>query len=317
MTDPEQQRARVAWLYYLENFTQAEIGEKLGLTRARVNRMLAEARESGLVRVSLNSQFAGCTALEQALKQRHGVRDVVIVPSPAEAKDVASVVGMAAGGYLSRFLSETKVSTVGIGWGATLRETIRHLPAADYPNLWITSMMGGLSRGLELNTFEIAGELARRLGAQCSYLAAPIYAATPRSRDTILDQDVYADVLARVEKIELALLSMGDLSPRSLLVRHGLPGDISPEDLRKSGAVGDVLAQFIDAEGRPTGHAINKRAIAMPLARLAKVKTVMLIAGGLNKAPVIAAALRGRIGNVLVSDEKTAEKVLQLLDDGA
>jgi DNA-binding transcriptional regulator LsrR (DeoR family) len=221
---------------------------------------------------------------------------------------------MAAGNYLTRFLAETRISTIGIGWGATLRETIRHVAIAEYPNLWITSMMGGLSRGLELNTFEIAGELARRLNAQCSYLAAPIYAATPRSRDTIMAQDVYAEVLARVEKIELALLSMGDLSPRSLLIRHGLPGDVSPDDLRKAGAVGDVLAQFIDEAGKPIGDAINKRAIAMPLARLSKVKTVMLIAGGLNKAPVIAAALRGRIGNVLVSDEKTAEKVLQLLE---
>ena len=313
MNETDQLRARVAWLYYLENFTQAEIGEKLGLTRARVNRILGEARESGLVRISLESQFASCTALEQALKKSY-VRDAVIVPTPADQKDVGAVIGMAAGTYLTRFLAETRISTIGIGWGATLRETIRHVAIADYPNLWITSMMGGLSRGLELNTFEIAGELARRLNAQCSYLAAPIYAATPRSRDTIMAQDVYAEVLARVEKIELALLSMGDLSPRSLLIRHGLPGDVSPDDLRKAGAVGDVLAQFIDEQGKPIGDAINKRAIAMPLSRLSKVKTVMLIAGGLNKAPVIAAALRGRIGNVLVSDEKTAEKVLQLLE---
>ena len=59
----EQLHARVAWLYYLENFTQAEIGERLGLTRARVNKMLSEARESGLVRVTLNSHFANCTAI--------------------------------------------------------------------------------------------------------------------------------------------------------------------------------------------------------------------------------------------------------------
>ena len=53
----EQLHTRVAWLYYLENFTQAEIGERLGLTRARVNKMLSECRESGLVRVTLNSHF--------------------------------------------------------------------------------------------------------------------------------------------------------------------------------------------------------------------------------------------------------------------
>src|SRR5258708_12395262 len=92
-------------------------------------------------------------------------------------------------------------------------------------------MMGGLSRGLELNTFEIAGDLARTLQAQCSYLAAPIYAGSQRSRDTILAQEVFKDVLERIDKVELALLSLGDLSRPSLLVRHGLPPHVSPHDL--------------------------------------------------------------------------------------
>jgi len=313
----EQIHARVAWLYYLENFTQAEIGERLGLTRARVNKMLSEARESGLVRVTLNSRFASCTAIEQKLKTKYGQRDAVIVPTPEDANEVAGVIGMAAGGYLTRFLGENRIATIGIGWGGTLRETIRHVASASHPDLWITSMMGGLSRGLELNTFEIAGELARRLSAQCSYLAAPIYAATPRSRDTFLEQEVYQDVLDRIGKIELAILSMGDLSPRSLLVRHGLPSDVSPDALRRKGAVGDVLGQFIDAKGRPISHTINKRAIALSLARLSKVKSVMLVAGGMNKVPVIAAALRNHIGNILISDEKAAGGAIELIERGS
>jgi DNA-binding transcriptional regulator LsrR (DeoR family) len=312
----EQQSARVAWFYYVENLTQAEIGARLGLTRARVNRMLGEARESGLVRVSLNTRFAGCARIEQRLKHEYGLRDARIVPTPGDDHEVAGVIGMAAGVYLSRFLEERHLSHIGIGWGATLRETIRHVDPASYPKLWITSMMGGLSRGLELNTFEIAGELARSLQAQCSYLAAPIYAGSARSRDVILEQEVFKDVLARIERIQLALLSMGDLSPRSLLVRHGLPGDVRPADLRKSGAVGDVLGQFLDGHGRLVDHPINQRAIALPLARLSKVDTVMLIAGGANKVPIIAAALRGRIGNVLISDEKATAAALESIERG-
>jgi DNA-binding transcriptional regulator LsrR (DeoR family) len=173
--------------------------------------------------------------------------------------------------------------------------------------------MGGLSRGLELNTFEIAGELARRLHAQCSYLAAPIYASSRRSRDTFMAQEVYAEVLERVGRIDLALLSMGDLSPRSLLVRHGLPPDVGIEDLRAAGAVGDVLGQYLDKSGQPIRHGINDRAIALSLEKLAKAPTVMLIAGGANKVPIIAAALLGRIGKVLVTDEKAAAGALKLI----
>lgn len=304
---------RVAWLYYMENLTQAEIGERLGLTRARVNRMLSEARHSGIVSIRLNSAFASCTELEHQLRQQCGLDDAVVIPSPENPELGASLIGMAAGAYLSKFLEEKRPRTIGIGWGATLRETIRHVTPAEYPELWIVSMMGGLSRGLELNTFEIAGELARRLHAKCSYLAAPIYASSRRSRDTFMAQEVYAEVLDRVDRIDLALLSLGDLSPRSLLVRHGLPPDVGIEDLRAAGAVGDVLGQYLEQSGRQISHGINSRAIALPIEKLARAPTVMLIAGGTNKVPVIAAALQGRIGKVLVTDEKAAAGALKLI----
>ncbi|MBR0751009.1 sugar-binding transcriptional regulator [Bradyrhizobium jicamae] len=311
MTD--QTILRVAWLYYMENLTQAEIGERLGLTRARVNRMLSDARQSGVVSIRLNSSFASCTELEHRLREQCGLQDAVVIPSPENPELTASLIGMAAGAYLTKYLEQKRPRIIGIGWGATLRETIRYVTPAEYPDISIVSMMGGLSRGLELNTFEIAGELAHRLHAECSYLAAPIYASSRRSRDTFMAQEVYQDVLDSVARIDLALLSMGDLTPRSLLVRHGLPPDVKIDDLRAAGAVGDVLGQFLDRNGRQIDHGINARAIAMQLDKLAQVPTSMLIAGGTNKAPIIAAVLQSRLGKVLVTDEKAAQGALKLI----
>src|ERR671919_686538 len=113
--DDEQLRVRVAWLYFMEGLTQADIAAKLGITRLRANRLLGEARASGLVSIQVKARLSDCVALERALV---------------------------------------------IGWGATLRETVRHLAAASLPDLSINSMMGGLTYGSELNTFEIASEFA-------------------------------------------------------------------------------------------------------------------------------------------------------------
>ena len=305
---------RVAWLYYMENLTQAAIGDRLGLTRAHVNRILAEAREAGLVRITINSNFAHCSALEQRLEARFGLSSAVVIPSPSDVEQVPGLLGIAAGECLSRFLEDRRPAVVGVGWGATIRETIRHVRVGRHPDLWITSMMGGLPQGLELNTFEIAGELAKRLQARCSYLAAPIYASSARSRDTILAQEVFQPLMARLAKVELAVLSLGDMSARSLLIRHGLPSDVGAEELRAKGAVGDILGQFLDRQGRPIAHGINRRAIALPLAKLAKIRTVMLVAGGANKARIIAAALTGGFADVLVSDESTVANALSLVE---
>jgi lsr operon transcriptional repressor len=172
-------------------------------------------------------------------------------------------------------------------------------------------MMGGLTYGIEINTFEIASRFARLWQAECHYLAAPIYAGTPQSRDTILAQDVFEAAFARIQATDVAILSAGDLSERSLLVRYGLPGDIPVEDLARAGAVGDILGQFIDRAGQAIAHPINHRAIALPLDALRRIPTVILASGGINKADVIAASLRGKLASVLITDEDAAAAILE------
>jgi lsr operon transcriptional repressor len=316
-SDDDQTQVRVAWLYYMEGLTQAKVAERLKITRLRVNRLLVEARAKGLVNISLNSALAGCIRLEQALVKECGLKDAVIVPTPQHVDLVAPMIGRAAGEYLSRLLETEQLRGFGVGWGATLRETIPHVRSGRNPKLAVASMMGGLTYGIELNTFETASDLASRVGAQCHYLAAPIYAGTPQSRDTILAQDVFREAFERIAATDAAILSVGDLSRRSLLIRNGLPRDVASEDLRAAGAVGDILGQFVDAEGRSIDHSINRRAIALSLDALRKIPTVILASGGMNKSRVIAAVVKARLVSVLICDERTATAVLQHLREPA
>jgi lsr operon transcriptional repressor len=312
-TDHDQTQVRVAWLYYMEGLTQAEVAERLKITRLRVNRFLVEARANGLVNISVNSSLTGCIRLERALVKECGLKDTVIVPTPQHVDLVAPVIGRAAGEYLSRLLETKKLRGFGVGWGATLRETIRHVRPSRHPKLIVSSMMGGLTYGIELNTFETASDLASRVGAQCHYLAAPIYAGTPQSKDTIVAQDVFREAFERIAATDAAILSVGDLSRRSLLIRNGLPPDVAADDLRTAGAVGDILGQFVDTEGRPIDHSINRRAIALSLDALPNIPTVILASGGTNKSRVIAAVIKAKLVSVLISDERTATAVLQHL----
>lgn len=317
MTRPEEQiEARVAWLYYMEGLTQAEIAEKLKMTRLRVNRMLVEARTSGLVSITLNSRFASCLALERVFVEELGLKAAIIIPTPEDPDLIPILLGQATGEYLSTYLEENQVSGLGLGWGATLRETIRNMRAGRYPDLCVNSMMGGLTHGLELNTFETASGLANRLNAQCQYLAAPIYAGSPDSRDIILAQDVFRETFERIAANDIAVLSIGDLSERSLLVRYGLPRDVSTDELRSRGAVGDIMGQFYDENGTPIDHPLNRRAIALPLDDLSRIPTVVLTSGGANKTRAVAGALRAKRASVLVCDEDTARQAYALLRGG-
>ncbi|TCR65285.1 sugar-binding transcriptional regulator [Bosea sp. BK604] len=310
MAEDPQTQVRAAWLYYREGLTQAEIAERLKLTRLRVNRLLVEARGSGLVNITINSALESCVRLEHALVAAFGLKHAIVVPSPADPGQIAAQIGKAAGEFVSGIVEEKPSGIFGVGWGGTLRETVRHVRAGQHRALAVTSMMGGLTYGIEINTFEIASRFAGLWEAECHYLAAPIYAGTPQSRDTILAQDVFEAAFARIRATDVAILSAGDLSERSLLMRYGLPGDVGAAELVEAGAVGDVLGQFIDRDGHSIAHPINRRAIALPLAELSQIPTVILASGGLNKAAVIAASMRSRLASVLITDEDTAAAVL-------
>lgn len=311
--DHHQTEVRAAWLYFMEGLTQAEIARRLGTTRLRINRMLGDARRNGLVGITLNSQLASCVALEQELVRDFALDAAVIVPTPEDEAQIPSLLGRAVAQFVGEHLEQHRVRGFGIGWGRTLREMTQHLRPGRHPDICVNSMMGGLTRGLEINTFNIVSDLARRLNSECQYLAAPIYAGSPQSRDTIIAQDVFRDAFRRIEGNELAVLSIGDVSRRSMLVRYGLPDDVGVKELRAAGAVGDIVGQFIDAHGRAIDHPLNRRAIALPLDQLSRKKTtVVFAAGGSHKARAIAAVLRGRYGSVLVSDETSAREAARL-----
>lgn len=312
MTEEHQTEVRAAWLYFMEGLTQAEIARRLGTTRLRINRILVDARRNGLVGITLNAELASCVELERELVREFKLESAVIVPTPDDEEQVPVILGRAAAGFLSHYLENKRVRRLGIGWGNTLREMIRHLGAARHPDLWVSSMMGGLTHGLEFNTFDLASELARRLHSQCQYLVAPIYAGSPRSRDTIVAQDVFLEALSRIGTSDVAVLSIGDVSRKSMLVRYALPDDVGVKTLRDAGAVCDVLAQFIDQRGHPIDHELNRRAIALPLRDLSRISTVVFAAGGRHKVHAIASVLLSGLASVIVSDEATARAACAL-----
>ena len=76
--------ARAAWLSYVGGYTQEEIAQRLGVSRVKVNRLIAEAGEAGLVRVFIEGTAAECVALEDAIAMRWGLDFCTVVPNTDE-----------------------------------------------------------------------------------------------------------------------------------------------------------------------------------------------------------------------------------------
>ncbi|MCV3274091.1 sugar-binding transcriptional regulator [Roseobacter sinensis] len=309
----EQLLVRLAWACEIEGLTQSEAADRFGITRVRVNKSLSEARRRGILRVNVESVYAAAAELEWTLEHRFRLHRVCIVPSPENAEAVTPLVGAGLGALLGTVLSDPTIATFGMSWGNTLNLATRHMQPINRPDLEIVSVMGGVSRGSDVNGYEITTRLADLCNAQHSFFIAPLYAGSRESRDLFMEQDVIAEQLDRVRGCEALALATGDLQS-SLLVRDALPRDVSRDDLVALGGVGDIMGYVLDAEGALIDHPLNERVIGMTLDDLDRIDNVILAAGGAHKVPILLAALRRRMVDTLVTDENTARGLLAVAD---
>ena len=310
----EQQATRAAWLYFVAGLTQAQIGKKLGLNRIRVNRLLAQAREQGLVQIRITGRLADCVELEARLRQRFGLAEAIVVPTPPDQAFVPHVIGTAAGAALAERLRDGM--SVGVGWGRTLRLSLHSVPRRPLRHLSVVSLLGGLTRGAAMNPHETASHLADLFDAQCYYVAAPALTDTQSTRDLLMAQPMLKEVFERGEKVDLAFLSVGELTTTSTMTRVGL---ITPKDvaeLREAGAVGDICAHWIDINGRVVDHPLNRRVVALAPAKLSAIACVMVASGGRAKIEALLGVLNGGMADVLVTDEVTAKGLLAMAGVG-
>jgi DNA-binding transcriptional regulator LsrR (DeoR family) len=304
----EQLATRAAWLYFVSGLTQAQIGKKLGINRIRINRLLAQAREQGLVQIRITGRLAECVALEEKLKSRFALEAAVVVPTPPDPALIPHVIGAAAANVLAERLRDGM--SVGVGWGRTLRLSLRSVPRRPLRKLSVVSLMGGLTRGAAMNPHETASRLADLLDAECYYIAAPALADSEVTRDVILAQPAIRDVFERIGRLDLAMVSVGDLHPKSTIAEVGLVNGRDIADLKVAGAVGDLCCQWLDQWGTLVDHPLNKRAIAPPPEALKRLPCVIVPSGGPHKIAIVHGALHAGMIDILITDELTAVGVL-------
>ena len=142
-------------------------------------------------------------------------------------------------------------------------------------------------------------------------MTAPIYADTPEARYVLTGQHFFSAMLATILDADAACFAVGNVREESLLIRHGLPKDVAAGDLAARGAVGELLGNFIDIDGRPIDHPINRQLVGPGLDDLRAMRSLVLASGGLEKTDILTGALRTGLIDVLISDERTMQAVLR------
>jgi len=83
------------------------------------------------------------------------------------------------------------------------------------------------------------------------------------------------------------------------------------KELKDAGAVGDISLRFFDEEGILIDHPINQRVIGLGAEGIKNIPRVVAVAGGQNKKRTIKGALNSGLIDVLITDYKTGENLLE------
>jgi deoxyribonucleoside regulator len=301
-------RVRIAWMYYVEGLTQNEIAERLGIGRVTVVRNINEALKQREVKIWITGQDADCISLEKELKEAFGLSDAMVVPEPALAANINKAIGQAAGYYVSRELHDNM--RLGVGWGSTLHSSLQTLSPGEFKGLEVVSLVGGVVEAKRFNPSEFAWQFANAVGADCYLLAAPAIVDAPETKRALIEKCGLDAVLARAEHLDIALLSAGHMAAQSTTFRFGFFGEADRQALVRAGAVGDVLFNFFDREGKLVDHPVNARVISAPISRLRAAKKRVMISGGNDKIDALLGAIKLIGCNVLISNEATARSLL-------
>lgn len=300
-------KTRVSWLYYMEGKTQDEIAQIVGSNRSKVLRILAQARADGTVQIRVTSRLSRCVELEAELKDKYGFETVIVVPTPQDPADLPGTIGSELGAYLSQRIGPDM--SVGLGWGRTLTSGIPAIEQRQPSGISVISLLGGLTKVSRVNPSDFAWRVADRLAAECYMVAAPVFAPDAASRDALMNHHGIAEVVERARRLDLAVVSVGDLSPESIFTRYGLLTYEEIISLERAGAIGDVLCRFIDAEGNVIDHPVNDRVLAVHPADLGGAREVILASGGWSKLTAIRASIKLLKPKVLITDSVVAERI--------
>jgi len=292
---------KAAWYYYMEDNTQAQIAEVMGVSRAKVIRLLEEARAQGIVQFSFRKNDSQRVSAEQLLIDRFGLKDAFVIPTPLDSSAINQSIAQGAAHYVSDHLRED--GYLNIGYGDTVSRMLGFLAKNREESLNVVSLTGGVSYYLPS-----VGTTAYSM--HLFLTPSPLVVSSRQVRDALLDEKSLQDVSTMTEYADMSVVGIGAAVEGATVLRNGILNEGELTVLKMQGAVGDVLNHFMDKDGTLIKTEIEDRVISTDLDKLRQLKNVVGVAGGKDKVTAIKAVLNGGYLNVLITDSDTAAELL-------
>jgi deoxyribonucleoside regulator len=300
-----------AELYYQLNYSQQQIANRLEVSRPTVSRLLQYAKDKGYVQIKVSDPFMDLESLKEKLSAKYQLKEVIVVYSPTdEYSSIKHYISMKAAEYLNSVVMDGTI--IGVSWGSTIYEVARNLQMRPLKGVEVVQLKGGISfSNVKSYAWETLTLFANAFHTLPKYLPLPLVFDNPNISEMVMQDRHIKHIMEIGKEAHVAIFTVGSVNDNALLFRLGYFSEGEKKRLKEM-AVGDVCSRFIDQNGRICDENINRRTVSIELEELRKKDRSILVAGGIQKAGAIHAALSAGYANVFITDQHTAKQLLSL-----
>ncbi|QJQ96106.1 MULTISPECIES: sugar-binding transcriptional regulator [Halomonadaceae] len=307
------QAARAAWMSYVGGMTQDEIANQLGVSRPGVQRLLALARQEGLVKVHIDHPIATCMTMANAIRARFGLEYCDVVPADSAAHDgAASYLAVAGAERIARLVERSEPLTLSLGTGRSVRAAVEALSRVERSQHRFVSLVGNVARDGSANRYDAVMVLADKTGGERFLLPAPVVAESVAEKEAMLAQRLFQAIAEVARQAEAAFIGVGRIDRQATLFQDHFISEGELDELLGLEAVGELLGWPLNRQGEVIDCSITRRVTSLPLEMFGN-QAMVALAGGRDKAPAILAALSGGWLKGLITDEVAARHIVEAI----
>jgi DNA-binding transcriptional regulator LsrR (DeoR family) len=305
---------KVAQMYYLDGLKQEDIARQIGISRSLISMILTEAKERGIVEITVRDPFLNDEELSRQLASHYPRTSFTVIPtSSRDGTARRKLVAQRAADILAGSLKGDEV--LGLAWGRSCLELVHAFrPLGEKLNLSIVPLIGGSSQTApyyQIN--EMVRVLAERAGGVPFFIHAPALVADREERDLHLNGSSMQPIRQRWKKMDVVVTGIGGLGDTHLDREAYLGETELQRDVGQRDAAGDICARYFDHRGKFIVDDYYHRLVGVPVEDLKAAKTSLCMASGVEKADAIVGALKTGVARQLVMDEPTARAALELM----
>lgn len=308
----EEMMRLVAELYYLRDRSQSAIAELTGFSVSKVSRLLAQARQTGVVRISVQAAPDMLDEVAGRLSAALGIEEAHVTPGRGDDPAAASrLCAVAAAPWVAGTIPEAGV--LGIAGGYTVSALIDALPPARRAHLTIVPLVGGWDPATpHLDINELIRRAAERLECRYLLLHAPGRLDSGAVKAALMRESTIRATTEYWSRLSVGLIGVGG-GPRDFPGYATVMDRVSDRERRRLAGrhvVGDVVGYLVTIEGTLIDDPWGDHTIAAPIDDLRRASRLVAVSAGPHKVAGIIGACRSGLVHTLVTDEPTAQAVL-------